>query len=332
MTQGKKLRWGLLSTANINRKVIPSIKSSRRNELLAVASRDETRARAYAQEWGIPRAYGSYEAFLQDPEIDVIYNSLPNSLHAEWTIKALQAGKHVLCEKPIALSLQEFDDMAGTALQTGKVLAEAFMYRHHPQTSKVKALVNNGHIGELRLIRGNFSFNLLDRPENVRLDQTLGGGCLWDIGCYPVSYARYLVGSEPVEAFGWQETHTSGVDIHFVGQLRFAGDIFAQFDSSFRTVFRTHLEVVGSQGSISISRPFTPAKAEAIQLSRDGKVEKYPIRAQELYRGEIENMADAVLEGQPSQVSLADSRGNTASLLALLESAKTGKPILVAHA
>jgi xylose dehydrogenase (NAD/NADP) len=331
MIQKRKIHWGLLSTANINRKVIPPIKNSKRNELLAVASRDENRARVYAQEWNIPRAYGSYEAFLQDPDIDVIYNSLPNSLHAEWTIKALQAGKHVLCEKPIALSLQEVDAMADAALQAGKILAEAFMYRHHPQTSKVKELIQAGLIGELHLIRGAFSFNLLDRPENVRLDPALGGGSLWDIGCYPVSYARHLVGSEPLEAFAWQEINSAGVEIHFVGQLRFPKNVFAQFDSSFRTVFRTHLEIVGSQGSITVTHPFTPGKEETVQLYRDDKVDQYLVHGPELYSGEIENMADAVLTGQPSLISLADSRANTAVLLALLESAKAGKPTLISH-
>jgi len=327
MSRIKKLRWGLLSTARINRKVIPPIKSSKRNELIAVASRDEVRARKYAGDWGIPRTYGSYEALLEDSEIDVIYNSLPNSLHAEWTIRALLAGKHVLCEKPITLSLEEIESVAEAALHSGRIVAEAFMYRHHPQTIKIKELVTAGAIGEMRLMRGSFSFNLLDRPDDVRFNPSLGGGCLWDVGCYPVSYARYLAGTEPLEAFGWHENNASGVDIHFVGQLQFPGNVYAQFDSSFRTAFRTHLEVIGTEGTLTISRPFTPGRKETIALYREGKVQDIPVHGPELYAGEVEDMADAVFMVKPPRVSIADSRGNIAALLALLDSANLGKPI-----
>ncbi len=327
MTKIKKLSWGLLSTAHINRRVIPPIKSSKRNQLSAVGSRDEAHARQYAQEWGIPKAYASYEDLLADPEIDVIYNSLPNSLHAEWTIKALQAGKHVLCEKPMTIRLEEIDAVAEAAQKAGKIVAEAFMYRHHPQTIQVKELVNAGLIGELRLVRGAFSFNMLDRPENVRFDQTLGGGCLWDVGCYPVSYTRYLVGAEPIEVFGMQETNTAGVDIHFVGQLQFPGQVFAQFDSSFRTAFRAYLEVVGTEGTITVTHPFTPGRREVIKLNREDKTQAVPIRAPELYSGEVEDMADAILLGKLPRVSISDSRSNIETLLALYQSALSGQPV-----
>jgi len=326
MQKNRKLRWGLLSTAHINRRLIPPIKASKRNELAAVGSRVEARAHQYALEWGIPKAYGSYEALLEDPEIDVIYNSLPNSLHAEWTIKALQAGKHVLCEKPITISLEEIDAVAEAAARFGKIVAEAFMYRHHPQTIKVKELVSSGIIGELHLIRGSFTFNMLDRPENVKFDPSLGGGCLWDVGCYPVSYARYLTGQKPLEVYGMQEINSSGVDILFVGQLIFPGNVFAQFDSSFRIAFRTHLEVVGTEGTLTIARPFQPSRKEAIKLYREGKIEDIPVRAPELYSGEVEDMADAILMGKPPRVSLADSRENVATLLALYQAARSDKP------
>jgi xylose dehydrogenase (NAD/NADP) len=327
MPQYKKLSWGLLSTALINRRLIPSIKSSKRNQLTAVGSRDEARARQYAQEWGIPKAHGSYEALLADPEIDIIYNSLPNSLHAEWTIKALQAGKHVLCEKPMTITLEEIDAVAEAAQKAGKIVMEAFMYRHHPQTFQVKELINASTIGELRLVRGAFSFNMLDQPENVRFDQGLGGGCLWDVGCYPVSYARYLAGAEPSEVFGMQEINASNVDIHFVGQLHFPGNIFAQFDSSFSTAFRTHLEVVGTEGTLTIAHPFTPRRRETIKLIHEGKTQNIPIRAPELYSGEVEDMSDAILTGKPPRISIEDSRANIKTLLALYQSAFCGQPI-----
>jgi xylose dehydrogenase (NAD/NADP) len=327
MVKNSKLSWGLLSTAQINRRVIPPIKSSKRNALSAVGSRSEARAQKYAQEWDIPKAYGGYEALLADPDIDVIYNSLPNSLHAEWTIKALQAGKHILCEKPMTITLDEIDKVIETAHMTGKIVAEAFMYRHHPQTLKVKELVGSGVIGELRLIRGAFSFNIQNEFENVRLIQSLGGGCLWDVGCYPVSYARFVAGAEPVEVYGKQELSPTGVDIHFVGQLKFPGDVFAQFDCSFRTAFRAHFEVVGSEGTLTVLHPFTPGRRESIKLYRAGTTQDIPIRAPELYSGEIEDMADAILTGKSPTVSLADSRSNIKTLLALYQSAQGGQPV-----
>ena len=178
----KTLNWGLLSTARINNALIPPLQFSKPNHLLAVASRSQENADIYAKEKKISRAYGSYEALLADPEIDVIYNPLPNHLHAEWTIKAVEAGKHVLCEKPLALSVDEVDAIHAAAHKHGRVVAEAFMYRHHPQTLKVQELVQSGSIGTLKLIRGSFSF-ILDREEDIRLlDPAMGGGSIWDVG------------------------------------------------------------------------------------------------------------------------------------------------------
>ena len=179
----KKLRWGLLSTARINRAVIPPIRSSLRSELKAVASRDVVKAKEYARGWHIPHAYGSYEELLADENIDVIYNPLPNHLHAEWSIRAAEAGKHVLCEKPLALLVEEVDRMIAAARANNVVITEAFMYKHHPQTLKVLELSRQGAIGELLLIKGAFTFNL-DRPDDVRWIPEWGGGSIWDVGCY----------------------------------------------------------------------------------------------------------------------------------------------------
>ncbi|MBL8061683.1 MAG: Gfo/Idh/MocA family oxidoreductase, partial [Anaerolineales bacterium] len=212
----KILNWGLLSTAKINQALIKPLRASKRTRLLAVASRSLSSAETYAREWNIPRAHESYEALLADPEVDVIYNSLPNHLHAEWTIKALRAGKHVLCEKPLALTLKEVDAMIAAAQETGQILAEAFMYRHHPQTLKVKELVDGGAIGTLQLIKGAFSF-VLNREGNYRFYKEMGGGSIWDVGCYPISYARMIVGAEPVEVSGWQVAGPQGGDESFYG-------------------------------------------------------------------------------------------------------------------
>jgi predicted dehydrogenase len=178
---------------------------SPRNRLLAVASRDLERAQAYAAQNGIERTHGSYEALLADPEVDVVYISLPNNLHVEWSVRAAAAGKHVLCEKPLALSVDDVDRVAEAARQHGVVIAEAFMYRHHPQTLKVIELINEGAIGSLRIVRGGFTF-MLERPGDIRLRPELGGGSIWDVGCYPISYARTAAGGiAPEEVFGWQQ-------------------------------------------------------------------------------------------------------------------------------
>ena len=322
------LRWGLISTARINRALIKPLRASERNTLVAVASRSEEKAQSYAAEWEIPRAFGSYQAMLDDPEIDVVYNSLPNHLHTEWTIKALKAGKHVLCEKPLAISLAEVDAMRSAVVEGGNVLAEAFMYRHHPQTLKVKELVDSGEIGTVRLIKGAFTFTLTN-PGDVRLYPEMGGGSLWDVGCYPISYARFILGSEPIEAFGWQLTGESGIDEVFAGQLRFIDDVFVQFDCGFRSLSRSRLLVVGSKGTLSVSTPFKPEINEEIKIFGEDEVQTIEIPGQELYIGEVEDMADAILLGKPPRISLEDSRSNVAAILALLRSAQEGSPIRI---
>ncbi|MCJ7434958.1 MAG: Gfo/Idh/MocA family oxidoreductase [Anaerolineales bacterium] len=326
MTQ--KLNWGLLSTAKINHALINPLTASPRTRLLAVASRSQSSADEYARKWKIPRAHGSYESLLADPEIDVIYNSLPNHLHTEWTIKALKAGKHVLCEKPLALTLSEMDAMITASKETGKILMEAFMYRHHPQTLKVKEIVESGKLGKLQFIRGSFTFTI-SREGDIRLKKEMGGGSIWDVGCYPINYARYVVGAEPLEVFGWQVTGLGGIDDSFVGQLRFKDGIHMQFDSGLKSPSRSYIEIVGTQGTLSIPNPFKPNLGDKIELQRGDEIEVIKIKGQELYLGEVDDMCDAILLGKTPRVSLADSSANTSAILALLESARLGKPVAV---
>jgi len=323
------LNWGLLSTARINRAVIPPLRTSQRNRLVAVASRAQDKADAYAREWGIERAYGSYEALLADPEIHVIYNPLPNHLHAEWTLKAAQAGKHVLCEKPLALTTAEVDALIAAARANQVIIAEAFMYLHHPQTIKVKELVTSGALGPVRLAHGTFSFNL-NHEQDVRWDPAMGGGAVWDVGCYPLSYLRYLLG-EPEEVFGWQTLGPSGVDVIFTAQLRFPNAVLAQFDCGFRAQYRTHFEVVGEQGALAVPVPFRPGIDEQLRLTRGEQTEMITLSGEPLYVGEVENIADAILSGAPSRVSLAFSRGNIHVIQCLLQSAREGRPIVCAQ-
>ena len=322
----KLLNWGFLSTAKINQRVMPAFRDSKRNRLHAVASRKQETADAYARQWKIPLAFGSYEAMLASPDVDVVYNPLPNHLHAEWTIKAMQAGKHVLCEKPFALTVEEVDSVEKVAKETGRFVAEAFMYRHHPQTLKVKNMVDDGVLGKIKLIRGSFTYQFT-REDNYRAVPDMGGGALWDIGCYPLSYARAMLGMEPLEVFGWQVKGASGIDDSFMAQMRFQGDVFAQFDCSFVVPNHTFMEVVGDEATLIIPMPFTPMSKEFLFLTRGDKTEKITVKATGLYHGEVEDMADSILLGKPPRISMADTRANTRAILALFESAKAGKPV-----
>lgn len=201
------------------------------------------------------------------------------------------------------------------------------MYRHHPQTLKVKELVESGAIGKLQLIRGSFTFDISDEND-VRLNSALGGGSIWDVGCYPISYARLIAGAEPVEVFGWQKTGAvSGVDESFFGQLHFSNDVYAQFDCGFRTPQRTHVELVGDKGNITIKTPFTPKLNEEIILTNGDEKRIITTPGEDLYLGEVENMADAILDGKAIRMSLADSRNNVATIQALLRSTQEGKPV-----
>jgi predicted dehydrogenase len=311
-----KFKWGLLSTARINDAILGAMPQSERGEVVAVASRDHARAQAYASAKGLTRAYGSYEALLADPDIQIIYNPLPNQLHAEWTIKALQAGKHVLVEKPFALSLADVDAMFAAAASAGRVLAEAFMYRHHPKTLKVKELVDSGSIGEPRLFLASFSW-FLDRPQDIRWEPTMGGGALWDMGCYQVSLARYLFGApERVEA--WQRKWVSGVDETFAATLYHSGKRVTQLNCSFQMPFRSQAEVVGSEGVITMVRPFQPSSPEAsLSLRRGAREDMIELDNPQMYWLEIEDMHDAILTGAPARVTPAETRGNVESLLQL---------------
>ena len=331
-TPNPPLRWGLICTATINQALMPSIRASERSELAAVASRDPGHAQDYARKWDIPRAHGSYQALLDDPDVDVIYNALPNALHCEWTVKAADAGKHVLCEKPLTLSVEEVDRIIEAAERNGVVVLEAFMYRYHPQTFKVQELIREGAIGDLRVVHASFSWTLESSAggaPHMLLDPALGGGSLWDVGCYPVSFAQALVGADPVEVFGWQVLSDTGVDLTFAGQMRFANGALAQFHSSFQAPERWGAEVVGSQGTLHLNEPWRhqPEEPAVIRLRREDGEELVEVEDVDAYLCEVEAIADCILEGTKPAYSLSESRGNVASITALLKSARQGRPI-----
>ncbi len=317
----KKLRWGLLSTARITKAVIPPIKALERHELSAVASRSKESAEAFAAKWDIPRTFDSYDALLADPDIDVVYIPLPNAMHADWVVKAADAGKHVLCEKPLATSLEDVDRIIAARDRNNVVIAEAFMYLHHPRTKLVKRMIDDGEIGKLRMIKGSFSFPLEDSG-NVRLKPELGGGCLWDVGCYPLSFANYLAGSKPSSVSAHQILE-SGVDVWMSAQMVFSNDVVAQIDSSFRCQFRMKMGFIGEAGVIKIDEAFKPEEKSTIDVfPKDGPPRKVEVTADELYSYEIEDMAKAIIDGEPQGLSLEDSRDNIETILKVYRSAK----------
>jgi len=323
----KKIRWGLLSTARINRRLIPPIRKSKYGTLTAIASRDLSRAQAYAAEWQIPRAFGSYEALLASDEVDAVYISLPNHLHAEWSVRALQSGKHVLCEKPIAITIEDIDRMIQTSRETGFLLQEAFMYRHHPQTKLVGELINDGWLGEVTLVRGFFSFYMGNPEGNVRLVPEYGGGSLWDVGVYPLSFAQMVYGQAPVRVAAEQWVGEAGVDESFSAQMMYGDGRVAQIACSFRIPFQTSIEIHGTQGRLTIDWPFLriDEKGRSIEFTpSEGNPQKIRTGRLDPYLGEVENMHEAILNDAPPLITLPESRDHTRTALALFEAARTG--------
>jgi len=313
----KKLRWGILSTAKIGiRAVIPAIHASNNGVVTAIASRDANKAQEVAKTLNIPQAFGSYEQLLASPEIDAVYISLPNSMHHDWAIRAAEHGKHILCEKPMALNAFEVDEMIAAAQAHQVLLMEAFMYRFHPQFARAKELIAQGTIGEVRAIRSAFCF-FLNRPGDIRRNKDLGGGALMDIGCYCVNMARLMAGTEPTEVQGKAFFGKTGVDETIAGILRFPKDIIAIFDSSFQADYRESLEIQGTDGRLAVMRPIKPMNNPAeIIVTRGEKGDEafkpiiHTVPAASHYQLMVEHFADAVLNGTPLLYPPADARAN----------------------
>ena len=325
------VRWGLISTAKINNALIGPIKQAQRSELAAVASRDLAKAQTYAQEKGIPKAFGSYKALLADPDIDAVYISLPNTLHCEWTVKAAEAGKHVLCEKPLVTTLDEMDKVETAAQANGVTVVEAFMYLHHPQTLKVQAMIEAGQLGNIQLVNSWFNFYLPpERSENIRLNPTLAGGSTWDVGVYPNSMALTMIGAgAPEEVWAQQLTGETGVEVALRGQMRFANGAVAQTSSGFRTPFREATYVVGDKGTVNIIQPWKPGltgdDSQVIFSTIDGQEETITFPAVDPYLCEVESFEACLLDGAAPVISLEQSRNFLRTVLALYQSAKTGR-------
>lgn len=323
----RKVRWGIIGTARIAEKLIRGIQVSQNGELLAIASRTEEKARAFAKQHDIPRAYGSYEALLSDPEIEAVYNPLPNSLHGEWTIKAIEAGKPTLCEKPMACNAAEAQQMIDAARSHNVLLMEAFMYRFHPQMIRLKEILDQGAIGELRVIRTAFTFGLYDL-NNVRLKKELCGGAVMDVGCYCVNFSRYVAGSEPTEVFAVAHIGPkSGVDEMMAGTLIFSNGVVAQFDCSFRSAGRAFCEVVGSEGKIDVPSPWVPGSVPGrLIVTRRGTSETIEAGVADPYQLEVEHFGACILEGTPLFLPPEEGLKNMRVIDALYRSARDGRP------
>lgn len=308
------IHWGILSTAHINRRIIPAIQHSGRGHLTGVASRDLDKAQQYASSWNIPKAYGSYENLLADPDIQVIYISLPNHLHAEWIIKSLDAGKQVLCEKPICLSLTEMESIEDACNRTSNFVMEGFMHLHHPQTHLWKSILDSGALGDIHSLRSTFSFNLERPADNYRWHAATGGGALWDVGVYPISLFQYLLGESPVSVIA-SMYEENDIDQSTSAQLNYTGGRTGQFFVSFRSSFSTDTIIHGSAGQLHISHPYTNPDACRASIVRGNTTEHLDVPRQYLYSGEVEAMHDYIIAGKIPIVTSAFSRGVLETIL-----------------
>ncbi len=326
------IRWGVLGVANIARRaVIPAIQRSGNGRLTAIASRSRVRAEEAARELGILRAHSSYEALLGDPEVQAVYIPLPNSLHREWTIHAAEAGKHVLCEKPLALTPAECDEMIAACTQHRVALMEAFMYRFHPRTEEVERLARAGALGEVRLVRAAFTFQTTNPRNNVRFRPDLGGGALYDVGCYTVNVSRMVLG-EPDEVFACGRIGEYGVDEQVGAVLRFDGGRLALLDCALTLPRREEYEVLGTEAHLHVPRAFLPGTVDSeIHLTRGAERTSRTVPGAEQYQRMVEHFGHAIASGSPVGLPPEDASRNLRVINALSASLRSGRPEPVAR-
>jgi predicted dehydrogenase len=319
----RKIKWGVLGAAKIGRtKVIPAMQKGELCEIVAIASRDEKRARETAHELGIPKAYGSYDRLLGDPEVEAVYIPLPNHLHVPWSIRAAQAGRHVLCEKPIGLSVAECRALIEVRDSTGVKIGEAFMVRTHPQWLRAREIVRSGEIGELLAITGAFSYYNRD-PQNIRNIPDWGGGALMDIGCYPIQISRFLFGEEPVRSTGAiQRDPEFGIDRLTSGLLEFRAG-HSVFTCSTQMVPYQRVHILGSKARIDVEIPFNapPDRPSRIFIDDGKEIRTEQFEACDQYTIQGDLFSKAILEGGEVPTPLEDSLGNMAVIEALFASA-----------
>ena len=341
-----RLRWGLLSTARINERFIDAVRRSDRSELVAVASRDAQRAKAYADRFDIHSSYGTYEELVDATNVDAVYISLPNHLHAEWAMRLSEAGKHVFCEKPLALTVANVDGMAQAAQEAGVVLQEASATRFHWQTSDIAEIISSGRLGRILFCHATFEFTL-PAAADIRLNPDMGGGAMWDVGCYPVAFFQAVLRENPISAYARAVTGPTGVDLAFSGLLGYESGTAVQFTVSMATPMARSARIVGEQGSLELDQPWlTNTGAVAAvrqQLMRStagaGTFGDDPDQLEEAtwdyglvdaYFDEVRGFEKLVLDGAQSPYPLSDSRMNVQVITALHESARTGREVPIA--
>ena len=346
------LRWGLLGTARINDRIVEAVARAERSTVTAVASRDGGRARSYAESQGIPLVFGGYEQMLASEEVDAVYVSLPNWLHAPWGVRVARAGKHALIEKPIAIRTGEMEQLAEAGRENGVIVQEASMMRFHPQTAFVRGLVSDGVIGTPRWAQATFGFTLL-YTDDIRLDAR-GGGSLWDLGCYPITLFQAVLQARPLEVEGFIRRAGQPADMTFAAQIRYEGGVMGQFVTSMEVLPSWSAEFAGARGRIRVSYPWlsqvglpsvvevTRRTSESGALSRSGDgnrafgdeaddqvVEHHVFEGHDAYLEEVKAMEEMVLDGRPSVYPLGESAVNMAAIRALTESADRGRAVKV---
>jgi predicted dehydrogenase len=313
------MRWGILSTAQHARnRLVPAIQAAEGHELLAIASRDSGRAAAAASDLGIARSYEGYDELLADPDIDAVYNPLPNHLHLPMTVAAMEAGKHVLCEKPVGLDRNEVVELGAAMERTGRRAMEAFMYKHHPQWDLVMRLIGEGRIGDVRMTQAWFSYDQRD-DTNIRWVPDYGGGALYDIGCYTINSARLVFGEEPQDVAAVMKLHPEhGVDAVTSAALEFSAG-HATFTVSVEQAPSQAMNIVGTEGHIHIDRPFNPwiGRDALVRVHHEADVEEYVVPEADHFRLEVERFGEAIANDTPFVVTLDDSLANMAVIDAI---------------
>jgi len=302
-----EMNWGILSTARISEKVIPAIQSTKHNHVVAVSSRDLTRARQFADRMQVPVAYGSYDELIADPTVHAVYIPLTNNDHKTWTIKALQAGKHVLVEKPFALNANEAQEMVGAAVEKSLVLMEGFNYRYHSRIRKVFETIKKGELGKLRFVNCSFSFPL-ENPDDFRLVPSLGGGALYDLGCYCIDFQRLLVGREPETVQARCHSSGSGVDLQMQAELDFGNQTYGSFDVAFNAAHQNFARIIGTDAVMTLDWPFT-GKDQNVStiIERDGDVQKVNYRPEDTIKNMIDHFYEVVIKKEIPLYPLAES-------------------------
>lgn len=326
----KKIRWGILSTAGIAAKAfVPALKKTRRGELAAVASRSREKGEAFAGQHGVPLVLGDYASLLASDQIDAVYNPLPNSMHAAWTLAAARQGKHVFCEKPLALDAAEAGQMVAACAQAGVLFFEAFVFLYHPQTRKLRQLLDEGAIGPLVQVQAQMTFALARPTDNIRMNKELGGGSLMDVGCYPITFARFAFGAEPLSVQATCRIDPDyGVDTRAGMVLDFGGERLGMLQGGFDAPGGQGAVLFGEKGYIEVPKPYHPGEESHIVLHRGDQAETLSFATGvPPFTPAIEHFHDCILDGVAPIATAASAAGTLKTIAAVLESSRTGRRI-----